>query len=419
MRAQVDPGHPDFGKALLCKCQVDQFETHRRDVLREQSMLGPLSRHTFDTLRPEGRHGRDPQRYQAMVERAKQYVERPEGWLVIGGVPGCGKTHLAAAVANAVIDRGEPVLFLIVADLLDHLRATFGPNSDVRYDELFDQVSKAPLLVLDDLGGHSSSPWAQEKLFQLISRRYNAKLPTVITVSNAISELDSRLRVRLTDEDISTILVLEEPESPLFQRSGALSLELLREMRFDNFDAKRLDLDKEQRAALASAHARALDFADHPEGWLFFTGPCGSGKTHLAAAIANRRLESGQPVYFAVVPDLLDHLRATFMPDSRVTYDAMFETVRTAPLLILDDLGAHSNSTWAEEKLYQLANYRYNAKLPTIFTTNFRPDDLDPRLCSRLLDKQLSTPINLKVPDYRSDTQQQYPEPRRPAGRKR
>ena len=67
---------------------------------------------------------------------------------------------------------------------------------------------------------------------------------------------------------------------------------------------------------------------------------------------------------FIVVPDLLDHLRATFSPTSGATLDRVFEQVRTAPLLILDDLGTESATPWAREKLFQLFNHRYGAGCP-------------------------------------------------------
>ena len=80
-----------------------------------------------------------------------------------------------------------------------------------------------------------------------------------------------------------------------------------------------------------------------PEGWLVFLGPSGCGKTHLAAAIANYRLSQGQPALFVVVPDLLDHLRSCYDPQSAMSYDELFEQVKQAPLVILDDLGMQSS----------------------------------------------------------------------------
>jgi len=124
-------------------------------------------------------------------------------------------------------------------------------------------------------------------------------------------------------------------------------------------------------------------------------------KTHLAAAIAHEALDRGERVLFAVVPDLLDHLRATFGPQSTVAYDERFELVRSVPLLVLDDLGAESATPWAREKLYQLINHRYNERLSTVMTTNLKPDMIEPRIYSRLCDPACGIKLTIRAPDYR------------------
>ena len=68
---------------------------------------------------------------------------------------------------------------------------------------------------------------------------------------------------------------------------------------------------------------------------------------------------------------------------------------------MLDDLGTESATAWAREKLYQLFNYRYNARLPTIITTATSIDELDPRLATRMLDGSRCTFFVLEVPSYR------------------
>ena len=75
---------------------------------------------------------------------------------------------------------------------MDHLRATFSPTSLVRYDQRFDEVKQARLLILDGLGSQSTTPWAREKLSQLFDYRYNEKLHTVITMSESLEELHSK-----------------------------------------------------------------------------------------------------------------------------------------------------------------------------------------------------------------------------------
>ena len=179
----------------------------------------------------------------------------------------------------------------------------------------------------------------------------------------------------------------------------------LRDLTFESFHRKFSQGSPPRNspdAAWIVAHRYAT--GEEPAAWLVLTGPFGTGKTHLAAAIANDRLARGQPAVFIVVPDLLDHLRSTFSPNSEVTYDDLFETVRDTPLLILDDLGTQTTTPWAQEKLYQILNHRYNKRLATIITTNLGPDELvrvDPRLYSRLGDPNISRVLEIRDIDKR------------------
>lgn len=197
-----------------------------------------------------------------------------------------------------------------------------------------------------------------------------------------------------------------EPEESRLLRlrrdSGDLDLKLLRNMTFENFDCKRINLPPDEQDNLEWVFRTARKFAKEPEGWLILMGLNGCGKTHLAAAIGNYRLRKGEPVLFVFVPDFLDHLRSSFMPESKTTYDELFERVRVAPLLILDDFGEQASTPWAHEKVYQIINYRYNERIPTVITTCLSLDDMEPRVGSRLADTSLCTPCNIMAPDYRS-----------------
>jgi DNA replication protein DnaC len=111
------------------------------------------------------------------------------------------------------------------------------------------------------------------------------------------------------------------------------------------------------------------------------------------------------------VPDLLDHLRSTFGPSSEIEYDQRFEDIREADVLILDDLGTENTTPWAREKLFQIINHRYNFALPTVITSNRKPEEIDPRIFSRMSDRALCEEhIIIDAADYRRlPIAQRYP----------
>ncbi len=406
-------GKPDFTRVVPCRCVKKELDDERLARLKRYSNLGTLAQFTFQNLEPQGRSGnpKNQAQFQQVCEVTKAFASDPKGWLVLVGPSGSGKTHLAVALANERISHGFPAFYVATPDLLDHLRATFSPNSEIPYDEFFDQVRNAPLLIMDDFGLQASTAWAREKLDQLLTYRYNSKLPTVIVPIVALEHLDDRLQTRLTDPELSKVCVIEEKQPVSFNYTWGPEFELQKSMTFEKFDQRRVNLPLEQQENLAEAYRIAFEFAKSPEDWIMFMGESGCGKTHLAAAIVNYRYQASKPALFVVVSDFLDHLRSTFSPDSKISYDQLFEKVKTAPLLVLDDLGEQISTPWVKEKLYQVINYRYNAKLPTVITTRYAPDEivanLESSISSRLVDRKISNAFNITVPDFRTDAASQ------------
>lgn len=399
---------PEFGKLKPCICQQQKQVRAAHNRLYQVSNLESFKKMTFDSFSVQGRLGLgDDQVFslQSALNQARQFAASPKGWLLLTGNYGCGKTHLAAAVANTCVEYGMATVFLTVPDLLDWLRYSYDAH-DSNFEQRFEEIRNVNLLVLDDLGAQNATAWAAEKLFQIIDYRYIRRLPMVVTSNQRLEELDARIRSRLQDPELATHVPITAPDyrSPIRESRDPLvrQLQMLNDRTFGNFSLREPErFDPEVQMSLENAFRAAQEFAEQPHGWLMLMGGFGCGKTHLAAAVGNYRKGMGDDPIFVVVPDLLDHLRATFGPTSSVSYDELFQRVRTTPLLILDDLGTQSATPWAREKLYQIFNDRYNAKLPTVITTSERLEDVDARIKSRMLDDRLCDIYAIMVPSYR------------------
>jgi DNA replication protein DnaC len=172
--------------------------------------------------------------------------------------------------------------------------------------------------------------------------------------------------------------------------------------KFHNFDLRKNEDDTE---SIRKGYQAARIFAQNPEGWLVLYGACGTGKSHLAAAIANylsnQKANGKQPpmVLFMTVPSLMNLLRSGF---KRGDYDELLNlTKKGVDVLILDDLGVENATNWVEETLYEIINARYQAERALVVVSNLSPNKLEPRVYDRLSDDDLSTVIRMVAPTYR------------------
>ena len=399
---------PRFGKFQRCPNNPVQDDQAMHTRLRRFGNLDSYKEKTFTRFQTDFRGGSYTQSALNSLINAKsaarKFADNPSGWLVFEGRFGCGKTHLAVAVANWRLEKyGERVLFMTSPDLLDLLRSTFDASVQSSFDNTFEQIRGAPLLVLDDLGVEKPSDWAKEKLFQLLNHRHAAALPTVITTNRPLDDLDPRLSSRLKEEPLVKHIKIHAPDYRRLSRGSAhdhdyFDMRLYRDMRFDTFGTDSA-FDDEARN-LKRALNVAQEWSANPKGWLYIMGDYGAGKTHLAAAIAYDLYERGNEVMFTTTPDFLDFLRQSFNTRSDVRFDERYQEIADAPFLILDDLRMASATSWAKEKLFQIIDYRYLARLPTVFTSSETVDETDDRLATRLADRRVCTIFALQARSY-------------------
>ena len=421
----VPVGHADFGTIAPCQCQESRLEDEQRDRLLTYSNLGHLTRFRFDNLEPDGLSDSEisKSQFRKAYDVARVYANDPRGWLTFTGPNGAGKTHLAAAIANHCVDSSRIVFFSHAPDLLDHLRSSFGPASETSYSDLFEQVRSTPLLVLDGLGSQSATPWAEEKLRQIINHRFNAELPTIVTTAVPLNALDPYIATRLTTRGLGRVVELGMTQSESLEDLGRIPENMLSTMTFERFSTNVSGLSNEQRKSLEAAYQAAQNFAERPDGWLVLTGRrTGVGKTHLAIAVAEQQIQAGKKVMFAQVYQLFFELR-TLSRDNPSRYSDTFDRLSNAPLLILDNLRTHARfhnieddsghqrtmyarwlggGPWAEDHLYHLFTHRHNHRLATVVTSAEDFTGPGGPISSLLRDPTISQIVTIDANDYRT-----------------
>ncbi|MCI0356037.1 MAG: ATP-binding protein, partial [Acidobacteria bacterium] len=206
IRQDLPVAHPDFGRMRICTCRQADVHAQVRDRLFRLSHLDELQNLTFESFESRGRIGLGAMQQDSLeraYNQARNFAANLQGWLLLEGGFGSGKTHLAAAIANFCVGMGVPSLFITVPDLLDALRFAF-QSDEISFEERFEEIRTAPLLVMDDFGTQNATEWAQEKLFQILNYRYINKLPLAVTTNLALEEIEGRMRSRLGDPELVT-----------------------------------------------------------------------------------------------------------------------------------------------------------------------------------------------------------------------
>lgn len=162
---------------------------------------------------------------------------------------------------------------------------------------------------------------------------------------------------------------------------------------FDSFD-KSKDEGAYQKCLYYTEH-----YKDSERNCLLLVGGYGTGKTHLAASIANKLMADGIPVLFDTFSGHLNKLKTEFNGGKSV----YLEQMKNVDMLILDDIGKEKISEWSQSIMFDVINYRYEHLYPIVMTTNLKNDSLKEYLggavWSRLCEMCLG--VQTKGKDYR------------------
>ena len=178
----------------MCACQTEDYDRREQErkhqefldtVAKNRSIGLPdpgLRKHTF-----ENDLGYNPKQ----IRMAKRYVQHWEEFkkdstgLLLWGNVGSGKSFIAGCIANALLDKGVPVIMTNFARLLNKLTDLYSGDRNA----YIDSFSRYPLMIIDDLGIERNSEFAREQVFSVIDSRYRSEFPMIVTTNLTLEEL--------------------------------------------------------------------------------------------------------------------------------------------------------------------------------------------------------------------------------------
>ena len=218
----------------ICQCKVNVLkkEEEERRNFEKQKEINKLKRNSLlgdrykDTSFDNTNTGVNST-FDVAYKRCKNYCEvssivLEEGYgIYLYGNSGTGKTHLTACMVNELIKQHRPTLFTNFFEISQIIRGTFKSNTNSE-ESMIEKISNIDFLFIDDLGTekvtkNGEDNWLQEKIFEILNKRYNNTKPTIYTSNYSLEELiNSRgLMEKTVDRilEMSTVILKIEGES--------------------------------------------------------------------------------------------------------------------------------------------------------------------------------------------------------------
>lgn len=190
----------DMRKKIEEQKRIEQEELQRRQdelnkikrVFKNSNMTKRGTKRTFNSFEVNKANRKAFEIAKKYTENWEKFKEEGTGLIFIGKF-GTGKTHLAFAIANELLNKGIPVVFETLINLMEKIKLGYEKDADLGYYEIIKLYCECDLLIIDDLGKEKLSEWVLEKLFQIINTRYENMLPILITTNYNEKQIIKRL----------------------------------------------------------------------------------------------------------------------------------------------------------------------------------------------------------------------------------
>ena len=210
---------PDAIKYERCDCNKAQEYWKRRD---EQEYEIQKRKHFRDVINKLYKQNYTERKFQNLnfenfninsgneiaVKVANDYTNKcitkvQTKGLIITGESGLGKTHLAASIANKLIENDKIVLMGRLTTLLDMIKETFRDNTKSE-NELIELYSNVDMMIIDDLGTELNNTFINSQLFLCINERIIHKKSTIISTNLSLEQINRSYTERISSRIIES-----------------------------------------------------------------------------------------------------------------------------------------------------------------------------------------------------------------------
>jgi hypothetical protein len=219
-RLDLDDIHdPRFGKLVKCP-NLDPFKTPYADRL---GITGDEARDlAWDSLLRFG----DVIGLKAAREAVQETMQRGYGWVFLHGTFGIGKSLLLKIVVAEAMRAGNEAAYVRMAEILDHLRASFDDGSTESESKRMDWWTDLPVLAIDEFDKVRATAYGKERSFVLMDRRYEQavrqKSVTIIASNDPPQLFDGYLYDRIRDGRFAVREITGESRRPGMRWSEAI-----------------------------------------------------------------------------------------------------------------------------------------------------------------------------------------------------
>jgi DNA replication protein DnaC len=198
LRREVPVTHPDFGTLVECACRIEARRERQYRAAIADAGIGRANEHkTFENY--------DRSWQPVGWDYCRRFAANPQGWVVLWGHAGNGKTHLLSAIANTLAHAGRRPIYASADDLIGNLQSGYGAGD---FDDRLASWREADVLLLDDLGTEGLTDDRASLLFRVLNHRYNERAPLVVATNLKPGDLPARLDSRLRDEQLAAQVTL-------------------------------------------------------------------------------------------------------------------------------------------------------------------------------------------------------------------